>query len=139
MIACKATLPDPRWPRSPDSREPTDDIDARKFGASSLSNKQDRRNNAMTNDCQELADGDTLNGQTERPPPGDAIRFDDLEYVRKWLTALREQVDHGLTAAEDATRPVRKRFFSRHEARRRIEEATKAIENLLDAAERGLP
>ncbi|AUX43670.1 uncharacterized protein SOCE26_051220 [Sorangium cellulosum] len=85
------------------------------------------------------ADDDTWDGRTERPPPIDAIRLDDPSYTRKWLTALREQVDQGLNAAEDATRPVQERVLSRHEARRRIEKATETIYNLLDAAERGLP
>ncbi|WP_438040222.1 hypothetical protein [Sorangium sp. So ce128] len=48
-------------------------------------------------------------------------------------------MDQGLSAAEDATRPVQERVLSRYEARRRIEKATETIYNLLDAAERGLP
>ncbi|XXY16766.1 hypothetical protein WME88_51875 [Sorangium sp. So ce216] len=93
----------------------------------------------MTETRQYPADDDTWDGRTERPPPNDAIRLDDPSYTRKWLTALREQVDQGLNAAEDATRPVHERVLSRHEARRRIEKATETIYNLLDAAERGLP
>ncbi|WP_437656624.1 hypothetical protein [Sorangium sp. So ce1182] len=93
----------------------------------------------MTETRQYPADDDTWDGRTERPPPNDAIRLDDSSYTRKWLTALREQVDQGLNAAEDATRPVQERVLSRHEARRRIEKATETIYNLLDAAERGLP
>ncbi|WP_437778958.1 hypothetical protein [Sorangium sp. So ce1097] len=93
----------------------------------------------MTETRQYPADDDTWDGRAERPPPNDAIRFDDASYVRKWITALREQVDQGLNAAEDATRPVQERVLSRHEARRRIEKATETIYNLLDAAERGFP
>ncbi|XXX76071.1 hypothetical protein WMF30_51320 [Sorangium sp. So ce134] len=92
----------------------------------------------MTETRRYPADDDTWDGRTERPPPNDTIRFDDVSYVRKWITALREQVDQGLNAAEDATRPVQERVLSRHEARRRIEKATETIYNLLDAAERGL-
>ncbi|HTN92574.1 MAG TPA: hypothetical protein VL242_53265 [Sorangium sp.] len=93
----------------------------------------------MTETRQYPADDDTWDDRTERPPPSDAIRLDDPSYTRKWLTTLREQVDQGLNAAEDATRPVQERVLSRHEARRRIEKATETIHNLLDAAERGLP
>ncbi|WP_438002358.1 hypothetical protein WMF26_24905 [Sorangium sp. So ce185] len=93
----------------------------------------------MTETRQYPADDDTWDGRTERPPPNDAIQLDDPSYMRKWLTALREQVDQGLNATEDATRPVQERVLSRHEARRRIEKATETIYNLLDAAERGLP
>jgi hypothetical protein len=81
-------------------------------------------------------DGDTMDAVTERPPaPDDATCLDDTQEVRRWITLLREQVDQGFGAAEDATRPVRERVFSRHEARRRIEHAEKLIRNLLDAAE----
>jgi predicted DNA-binding protein (UPF0278 family) len=93
----------------------------------------------MTHHRHHPAEDDTLNGETDRPPPPNAtIRFDDARDLREWLTMLRAQVDHGLGAAEDATRPVLERVFSRHEARRRVEEATKALHKLLDAAERGL-
>ena len=93
----------------------------------------------MTETRQYPADEDTWDGRTERPPPNDAILLDDVRHMRKWITALREQVDQGLSAAEDATRPVQERVLSRHEARRRIEKATETIYHLLDAAERGLP
>ncbi|WP_437589017.1 hypothetical protein [Sorangium sp. So ce1000] len=93
----------------------------------------------MTETRQYPADDDTWDGHTERPPPNGSIQLDDASYMRKWITALREQVDQGLNAAEDATRPVQERVLSRHEARRRIEKATETIYNLLDAAERGLP
>jgi predicted DNA-binding protein (UPF0278 family) len=93
----------------------------------------------MTQDRRYPAEDDTLDGQTERPPaPNATIRFDDARDLREWLTMLREQVNHGLGAAEDATRPVLERVLSRHEARRRVEEASKALHKLLDAAERGL-
>jgi hypothetical protein len=93
----------------------------------------------MTHDRQYPAEDDTLNGDTVRTPAPDAtIRFDDTRELRDWLAMVREQVNHGLGAAEDATRPVLERVLSRHEARRRVEEATKALHKLLDAAERGL-
>ncbi|WP_438040160.1 hypothetical protein [Sorangium sp. So ce128] len=93
----------------------------------------------MTETRQYPADDDTWDGRTERPPSNGSIRLDDASYMREWITALREQVDQGFSAAEDATRPVQERVLSRHEARRRIEKATETIHNLLDAAERGLP
>jgi len=94
----------------------------------------------MTSDRQYPDDAETFDGQTDRPPPpDDALRFDDPVHVREWLTLLKEQVDEGFGAAEDATRPIQERVFSRHEARRRIEKAGETIRNLLDMAERGLP
>ena len=42
-------------------------------------------------------------------------------------------------AGRDAVKRPEKRFFSRHEARRRIQEAERAALGLLEAAKRGLP
>lgn len=94
----------------------------------------------MTNTRPYPADDDTWDGHTERPPAAsESSPPDKIHDVREWLTLLREHVDQGLSAAEDATRPVQDRVLSRHEARRRIEQATKAIHTLLDAAASSLP
>lgn len=94
----------------------------------------------MTDNRRYPEDGDTVDGTTERPPPpDDALRFDDPHAVRQWLTLVREQVDLGFGAAEDATRPIQERVLSRHEARRRIQHAEQVIRTLIETAERGLP
>jgi hypothetical protein len=67
-----------------------------------------------------------------------ALRWSDPVEAGSWLAQLREQTLDAIAAGEDATRAPHRRFFSRHEARRRIRAAEGAIKALLDAADRGL-
>ena len=72
------------------------------------------------------------------PKPTPPLRWDDRAQCGRWLGDLREQVFDAIAAGEDATRRPRKRFFSRHQARRRLRSAERAIFALFTAAERGL-
>lgn len=83
-------------------------------------------------DVQRPADG----GQPPDPSAPLPIRWDDPSQRRRWLSGLRDRALDGLVAGEDATRRVKKRFFSRHEARRRLREAKAALLAQLAAAER---
>jgi hypothetical protein len=67
-----------------------------------------------------------------------ALLWEDPGEIRAWLGALREQTRDLASAAEDATRRLGERVLSRGEARRRIEAASHAVEDLLQAAERGV-
>ena len=67
-----------------------------------------------------------------------ALPWEDPVEIRAWLGALREQTDDLAAAGEDATRRLEERVLSRSEARRRIESAGQAVDDLLGAAERGL-
>lgn len=62
------------------------------------------------------------------------IDFNDPSALAAWIRALRTTVLDLAAAGEDATRPFRRRFFSRHEARRRIAQAKGAVISMLDAA-----
>lgn len=84
---------------------------------------------------QRPADGGQVDESIRKAP---ALRWSDPVDARRWLYALREQALDALAAGEDATRSPRRRFFSRHEARRRIRAAEGAITKLFEAAERGL-
>ena len=66
-----------------------------------------------------------------------ALPWEDPAEIRAWLGALREQTLDLATAAEEATRRLGERVLSRGEARRRIEAADHAIEDLLEAADLG--
>src|SRR4051812_12410679 len=67
-----------------------------------------------------------------------SLRWSDPVEARRWLFALREQMLDAIATGEDATRAPRRRIFSRHEARRRIRVAERALTRLFEAAERGL-
>jgi hypothetical protein len=67
------------------------------------------------------------------------LRWDDPLVMRQWLTLLRAQALDAIAAGEDATRTPRKRFFSRHEARRRLRKTEESLLALLQAAEQALP
>lgn len=77
--------------------------------------------------------------KSPRPFEGRAVLpWKDPAEIRGWLAALREQMLDLAGAGEDATRRLGERVLSRAEARRRIEEAGQAVEELLEAADRGL-
>lgn len=69
----------------------------------------------------------------------DAFRWDDPEDVKRWISALRSAVHDALAAGEDATRRLSERVLSRAEARRKLREAEKRIDSLLDVAESVAP
>jgi hypothetical protein len=60
------------------------------------------------------------------------------EAFRAWLTELRSEIDDAVGAGEDATRPVGKRRLGRATARSTLLEARRALEQLLEAATRGV-
>lgn len=66
------------------------------------------------------------------------LHFDDRTRMREWLKALRDKIDDGLAAGEDATRRFSDRVLSRAEARRKLCEAETGIESLLALAENAL-
>jgi len=57
--------------------------------------------------------------------------------ARAWLTDLRLQINDALAAGEDSTRPLGQRALGRRMARRSLLSARSAIQQLLEAAERG--
>jgi hypothetical protein len=67
------------------------------------------------------------------------LDFADREAVRAWLAHLRAQIEDVVATGEDATRPPDQRRLGRAAARQGIEEARRALEQLLAAAERGAP
>jgi len=71
-------------------------------------------------------------------PSAEPLHWNDAEQVRAWFVALREVILDGFAAGHDATRPPKKRFFSRREARHRLREAERSALGLLDAGQRGL-
>jgi hypothetical protein len=81
-----------------------------------------------------------VNDDQKRPPsrraPVPHLRWDDPEHLGAWLKVLREQIDNGLAAGEDATRRYRKRVLSRPEARRKLRAAGTMIDDLLAMADR---
>jgi hypothetical protein len=87
-------------------------------------------------------DNDNGNGNDKGPPsgrfPASRVHWNDPERVDAWLKALREQIDNALAAGEDATRRLRRRVLSRAEARRKLRDANKSLDDLLAMAERGL-
>ena len=66
------------------------------------------------------------------------LAFTDPEAVRAWLEQLRTEVDDAIGAGEDATRPVGQRRLGRATARSTLLEARRAVEQLLEAASRGI-
>ena len=78
------------------------------------------------------------NGPKSGRIPTATLRFDDREQMRGWLKALRDAIDDGFAAGDDATRRFKKRVLSRAEARRKLCEAERSIEELLSLAERAL-
>ncbi len=80
-------------------------------------------------------EGQGMDPSADRP----ALNWQDPEEVERWFEALRDAILDGLAAGQDATRRLKKRLFSRHEARRRIDEAEQNVLALLDAAKRGQP
>ena len=78
------------------------------------------------------------NEPKSRRTPTASLRFDDGEQMREWVKALRDAIDDGIAAGDDATRRFSKRVLSRAEARRKLREAESSIEGLLSLAERAL-
>jgi hypothetical protein len=72
--------------------------------------------------------------ESDIPPPA----FTDPEAVRAWLEQLSAQVDCAVSAGEDATRPTGQRSLGRAMARSTLLEARRALEQLLEAATRGV-
>lgn len=78
------------------------------------------------------------NGPKSGRVPVTSLTWSDPERVRLWLKALREAIDDGFAAGEDATRRFRRRVLSRAEARRQLRQAEKSIDKLFELAERAL-
>jgi hypothetical protein len=72
-------------------------------------------------------------------PAARPLRWDDPLVMRQWLIQLRAQALDVVAIGEDATKAPRKRFFSRHEARRQLRKAERSLLALLYAAEQALP
>jgi len=68
-----------------------------------------------------------------------AANLTDPAEVRAFLGAVRDQALDAIAAGKDATEAPKKRMFSRHEARRRILEAERAILALIELAMAALP
>jgi hypothetical protein len=64
----------------------------------------------------------------------EAVRWENPEERKRWITALRSALDDALAAGEDATRRLSDRVLSRAEARRKLHEAEKRIDTLLEIA-----
>lgn len=62
------------------------------------------------------------------------VDLSDPSVRRAWLETLRARFEDLLAVVEDATKPYRQRFFSRHEQRRRAAELERAILAMLDDA-----
>jgi hypothetical protein len=80
-------------------------------------------------------------GYVEERPLGAKFRavcWEDAGEVRRWLIALLAQVNDLEAVARDRVREKRKRVLSRHEARRQVRAAGRAIGQLLEAAKAGL-
>jgi len=60
------------------------------------------------------------------------------EAFRTWLMELRTEIDDAVGAGEDATRPIGQRRLGRAMARSTLLEARRALEQLLEAATRGV-
>ena len=60
----------------------------------------------------------------------EAIRWDDPEDRKRWVSALRSALHDALAAGDNATRRLSERMLSRAEARRKLQEAEKRIETL---------
>jgi len=67
-----------------------------------------------------------------------ALDWNDKGEARKWLLDLRTQVRDVAAVADDRTRSPGERRLGRHSAREMYVEAERAIEQLFDAALRGL-
>jgi hypothetical protein len=74
----------------------------------------------------------------EESPERKPLDLADPAMVRAWLAALRTQVADALAAGEDATRRPSRRRLGRQTARRTLQEASRAVEQLLEVADRGV-
>lgn len=72
--------------------------------------------------------------ESDIPP----LELTDPAAVRAWLTQLRDEVGDALGAGEDATLPPGERALGRATARSKLSEARRALEQLIEAAFRGL-
>ena len=72
------------------------------------------------------------------PPEPEPLVLADRAMMRAWLKELRTQIADALAAGEDATRRPSYRRLGRKTARRTLEEASRAVEQLLAAADRGV-
>lgn len=72
------------------------------------------------------------------PPEIKPLVLADPATVRVWLEELRTQVADALAAGEDATRRPSRRRLGRLTARRTLQEASRAVEELLEVADRGV-
>ena len=81
-----------------------------------------------------------MSGVDERPKGAKfrAVCFDDPDDVRRWYSALEEQVNDLHAVAWDRVRAKRRRVLSRHEAMRKMRAAWRALTQLLEAARVGL-
>jgi hypothetical protein len=72
------------------------------------------------------------------PPEVKPFVLADPAMVRVWLGELRVQVADALAAGEDATRCPGRRRLGRRAARRTLQEASRAVDQLLEVADRGV-
>ncbi len=74
----------------------------------------------------------------DQPPdandPPAHVNLADPAARAQWLTALREETADAIAAGLDATARPSRRVIGRHEARRQIEDAARAIGTLFAAA-----
>ena len=66
-----------------------------------------------------------------------AVCWQDEADIRRWFSALEGQVDELSAVARDRVRSKRARVLSRHEARRKVRAAVRAIAQLFAAAKAG--
>jgi hypothetical protein len=72
------------------------------------------------------------------PPAVKPLVLTDPAMMRAWLTDLRAQIGDALAAGEDATRRPSGRRLGRRTARRTLQEASRAVEQLLAVADRSV-
>jgi len=67
------------------------------------------------------------------------IDLADPDARRRWLAQVRDQIADATASGLDATAPKRRRVLSRAEARRKIRDASKALDALLAAVTPATP
>ncbi len=82
-----------------------------------------------------MAENDN-NGPKSGPIQTERLHLEDRELMREWLKALRGATKDGIAAGKDATQRFSKRVLSRAEAKRKIHEAGRSIDDLLAMVER---
>ena len=68
-----------------------------------------------------------------------AVNFNDPDDVRRWLDALRAEVEELIDLGEEAARKKAERVVSRTHVRADLERTGESLRKLLRAGRRGLP